>query len=260
MRPPQVGRCPTCYWGRAEDNYSAIRRQLLSHKKETMLSATTGMQRENIILSEATQRKTSITQFHLYVESKIEHKWPYLWNRQNHIQNRLVVAEGRGGWIGSLGLAEASYYIFNAKIWSYYIAQGTIYMAQQPTLVFLLGESMDREAWQAIVHRVAKSRTWLKWLSRHTYIFYKGGHLGRVTKMLTVIMGMLSHFSRVWLSVSPWTVAHQAPLSMGFSRQEYWSGLPFPPPGNLPDPGIKPMPPALAGFPGDSAGKNLPVV
>ena len=50
------------------------RRQLLSHKKETMLSATTGMQRENITLSEATQRKTSITQFHLYVESKIEHK------------------------------------------------------------------------------------------------------------------------------------------------------------------------------------------
>ena len=38
----------------------------------------------------------------------------------------------------------------------------------------------------------------------------------------------------------PWTIAHQAPLSMGFSRQEYWSGLPFPPPGGLPDPGIKP--------------------
>ena len=37
---------------------------------------------------------------------------------------------------------------------------------------------------------------------------------------------------------TPWTVAHQAPLSMGFSRQEYWSGLPFPPPGDLPDPGI----------------------
>ena len=36
----------------------------------------------------------------------------------------------------------------------------------------------------------------------------------------------------------PWTVAHQAPLSMGFSRQEYWSGLPFPSPGDLPDPGI----------------------
>ena len=41
-----------------------------------------------------------------------------------------------------------------------------------------------------------------------------------------------------------WTVAYQAPLSMGFSRQEYWSGLPFPSPGNLPDPGIEPRSPA----------------
>ena len=40
--------------------------------------------------------------------------------------------------------------------------------------------------------------------------------------------------------VTPWTVAHRAPLSMGFFRQEYWSGLPFPPPGDLPNPGIKP--------------------
>ena len=43
----------------------------------------------------------------------------------------------------------------------------------------------------------------------------------------------------------PWTVAHQAPLSMGFSRQEYWSGLPFPSPGDLPDPGIEPRSPTL---------------
>jgi len=47
--------------------------------------------------------------------------------------------------------------------------------------------------------------------------------------------------------VTPWTVAHQAVSSMGFSRQEYWSGMPFPSPGNLPDPEIKPMSPALAG-------------
>ena len=44
---------------------------------------------------------------------------------------------------------------------------------------------------------------------------------------------------------TPWTVAHQAPLSMGFSRQEYWSGLPFPSPGDLPHPGIKRRSPAL---------------
>ena len=47
--------------------------------------------------------------------------------------------------------------------------------------------------------------------------------------------------------VTPWTVACQAPLSMEFSRQEYWSGLPFPPPEDLPDPGIEPVSPALAG-------------
>ena len=46
---------------------------------------------------------------------------------------------------------------------------------------------------------------------------------------------------------TPWTVARQAPLSMGFSRQEYWSGLPFPSPGDLPDPGIKSLSPVLAG-------------
>ena len=51
--------------------------------------------------------------------------------------------------------------------------------------------------------------------------------------------------SRVQLSATPWTVAHQAPPSMGFSRQEYWSGLPFPSPGDLPDAGIEPGSPAL---------------
>ena len=50
----------------------------------------------------------------------------------------------------------------------------------------------------------------------------------------------MKSLSRVRLFVTPWTLAYQAPLSMGFSRQEYWSGLPFPSPGDLPDPGIEP--------------------
>ena len=60
---------------------------------------------------------------------------------------------------------------------------------------------------------------------------------------------VLSCFSRVQLLATLWTIAHQAPLSMGFSRQEYWSGLPFPSPGDLLNPGIEPtslMSPALA--------------
>ena len=55
---------------------------------------------------------------------------------------------------------------------------------------------------------------------------------------------MLHHFSHVLFSVTPMYVAHQAPLSMGFSRQEHWSGLPCPPPGDLPDPGTESVSPA----------------
>jgi len=58
-------------------------------------------------------------------------------------------------------------------------------------------------------------------------------------------LGEVKSLNRVWLFVTPWTVAHQAPLSMGFSRQEYWNWLPFPSPGGLPNPGIKPRSPTL---------------
>ena len=58
---------------------------------------------------------------------------------------------------------------------------------------------------------------------------------------------LLLLFSAVGFFATLWTVAHQAPVSLGFSRQEYWSGLSLPSPGDLPDPGIKPVSPALAG-------------
>ena len=59
---------------------------------------------------------------------------------------------------------------------------------------------------------------------------------------------------------TPWTVAHQAPLFMGFHRQKYWRGLSFPSPGDLPDPRIKPVSPTLAGrfFTTESLGNNTP--
>ena len=55
---------------------------------------------------------------------------------------------------------------------------------------------------------------------------------------------MFNRFSHVQLFVTPWSVVSQAPLSKGFSWQEYWSGLPCPSPGDLPDPGIEPISPA----------------
>ena len=56
--------------------------------------------------------------------------------------------------------------------------------------------------------------------------------------------------SRIQLFATPWTVARQASLSKGFSRQEYWSELPWPPPGELPDPGIEPVSPAAPALAG----------
>ena len=59
------------------------------------------------------------------------------------------------------------------------------------------------------------------------------------------MVSKVKSLSRVRLFATPWTVAYQAPQSMGFSRQEYWSGVPFPSPGDLPNPGIEPRSPAL---------------
>ena len=63
--------------------------------------------------------------------------------------------------------------------------------------------------------------------------------------MMMFMCVYVQSLSRVQLFATPWTVAHQTPLSMGFPRQEYWSGWPFSPPGHLSNPGIQPVTPAL---------------
>ena len=141
----------------------------------------------------------------------------------------------------------------------------------KPLRYSCLGNPMDRGAWQAGVYGVAKSRTRLKRLSSssmHCFIvknnsnFLKARqsntcHVCSIFPAARTCLGynvlnplvsqpmnfricscMLSHFSHVPLFVTLWTLACQAPLSMGFSRQEYWSGLPCPPPGHLPNPRI----------------------
>ena len=79
-------------------------------------------------------------------------------------------------------------------------------------------------------------------------IFSRGNCRNRVEKRFGCIfyLGILSRFSHAQLFATLWTVAHQAPLSMGFSRQEYWGGLPFPSLGDPPHPGIKPMSPRVS--------------
>ena len=78
----------------------------------------------------------------------------------------------------------------------------------------------------------------------HVYVFR--------TFVLVSCTCVLTSLSRVWLFVALWTVAWQAPLSMGFSRQEYWSGLSCPSPRDLPDPGIQLVSPAAPALQADS--------
>ena len=83
-----------------------------------------------------------------------------------------------------------------------------------------------------------------------TYVRHVLASTCRCDPSILVLVPLLSCFSHVWLFATPWTVTHQAPLSIEFSRQEYWSGLPCPSLGVLPDPGMKPRSlssPALAG-------------
>ena len=81
------------------------------------------------------------------------------------------------------------------------------------------------------------------------------------TSMCICILGVseVKSLSCVWLLVTPWTIAYQAPPSMEFSRQEYWSGLPFPSPEDLPNPGIEPGSPALQAdaLPSEPPGKHV---
>ena len=86
-------------------------------------------------------------------------------------------------------------------------------------------------------------------------ILYYLSHQGSLQRcVVVVVVGGLVAKSGPTLA-TPWTVACQAPLFMGFSRQEYWNGLPFPSPGDLPDPGIEPGSPALQA---DSLPTELP--
>ena len=89
-----------------------------------------------------------------------------------------------------------------------------------------------------------KSHIYIKFIPENHYILFDA--IGNGTVFLISFSDYLLLFSHSVVSNSfatSWTVARQAPMSMGFSRQDYWNGLPFPPPGDLPDPGIEPMSP-----------------
>ena len=112
---------------------------------------------------------------------------------------------------------------------------------------------------------------WKQWQFLHNWIHCPP--MRTSTESISVVKMLIFHidyfknckvksFIRFRLFATPWTLAHQAPPSMGFSRQEYWSGLPFPSPGDLPNPGIKPRSPTLRSdvLTSEPPGKPLKIV
>ena len=79
---------------------------------------------------------------------------------------------------------------------------------------------------------------WATFTFNSVLFWYTSVHTSYYTYIFIHIVTVVQLLSRVWFFVTPWTVARQAPLFMELSRQEYWSGLPFPSPGDLPNPGI----------------------
>ena len=109
----------------------------------------------------------------------------------------------------------------------------------QDFIIFLLQyscweNSMDRGAWRAIVHGVTKESDMTERTHTHTH----GRNMPSCAALFSAAQSCLT-------CVTPWTVARQPPLSMGFSRPEHWRGVPCPPPGDLPHPEIQPRSPAL---------------
>ena len=124
-------------------------------------------------------------------------------------------------------------------------------LAHCQQLIKHLSEYMEN-IWKNCVFRTNAGCCYLNKTGYNSELVYWRGEsilrtkfkLGLVKPLHDMCCAGLSHFSHVQLFTTLCAVAHQAPLSMRFSRQEYWSGLPSPPPGDLPDPGIKSVSPA----------------
>ena len=136
------------------------------------------------------------------------------------------------------------------------IITGLLWESEVPQSCLTLCDPMDCSPPGSSVHGILQARI-LEWVA---ISFSRGSSQARDRTQVSRIAGRrfnlwatreaqkkvkVKSLSRVQLFVTPWIAAHQAPLSMGFSMQEYWSGLPFPSPGDFPDPGIKPRSRAL---------------
>ena len=207
------------------------------------------------------------------VKSKANNEWEDVSKassrRQNELSGHLLPLQGfPGGSVSKKSTCNAGDHLgckrsgFDPWVWKVPWRR-----KWQPPPVSLPGESHGQRSLADYSPWVTKSQTRLKQLSMHaplllhiftswyiekmeTFIWYtqvnwtnSGASIWSLVHpwfRTSLFVAVVYLPSCVWFFATPWTVAHQAPLSLGFSRQGYWSGLPCPPPRDLPDPGIKP--------------------
>ena len=129
-----------------------------------------------------------------------------------------------------------------------------------PVELFQILKDDAVEVLHSICQQIWKNSAVSTGLEKSVFISIPKKHNAKeLSNHTNALISQVKSLSRVRLFATPWTVAYQAPPSMGFSRQEYWSGLPFPSPGDLPNPGIKPRSPALQAdaLPREPPGKTL---
>ena len=173
----------------------------------------------------------------------------------NLINNRNVTADQRGNY-GLQENSEEHIYDFAAQNF-FNKKQRWLTCRRKDWYIWSEGKLLSRVQLFATSWTVANQAPPSMGFSRQEYWsglpFLFPGDLNLGPRHCMQTLYRLSHYSSVWvksftcvwLFAIPWTVAYQASQSMGFSRQEYWSGLPFPSPGDLPDPEIEPGSPAL---------------
>ena len=190
------------------------------------------MDLEVVILSEISQ-----------IEKEKYHNIPYIWNLKGNNTNELIFNTETDSQtqrrIQLLGRKDGGKCVrqFGLDVYLLLYLKWTTarpYCVQHRELCCMLGSSLDgRGVWGRMDTCVCVTES----LCCPPEI--------TTTLLISYVCCMVNSFSPVRLFVTLWTIAQQAPLSMGFSKQEYWSGLPCPPPGDLPNPGIEPVSPVL---------------
>ena len=121
-----------------------------------------------------------------------------------------------------------------------------VFVKEAKTVQWSKDSLFNKWCWDNWISMCKKKKNLDTDFTSFTKINWKGiRDLNGKHKSIKLLQDRVKLLSHVRLFVTPWTVAYQAPPSMGFSRQQYWSGLPFPSPGDLPNPGIEPGSPTL---------------